>query len=52
VLDGTFEKRPNKDIYGQVYVLVAVYSDLPERQRSFVCAIAFLPNKTEATYIK
>uniref|UniRef100_A0A914YY94 MULE transposase domain-containing protein n=1 Tax=Panagrolaimus superbus TaxID=310955 RepID=A0A914YY94_9BILA len=48
VFDGTFEKCPAP--FKQVYTIVAVFPDLPERQKSFICGIVFASNKTQSTY--
>uniref|UniRef100_A0A914YSW2 MULE transposase domain-containing protein n=1 Tax=Panagrolaimus superbus TaxID=310955 RepID=A0A914YSW2_9BILA len=46
--DGTFEKRPPG--FAQVYTIVAVFCDYPERQKSFFCGTVFVKEKDTVAY--
>uniref|UniRef100_A0AC34GG89 MULE transposase domain-containing protein n=1 Tax=Panagrolaimus sp. ES5 TaxID=591445 RepID=A0AC34GG89_9BILA len=48
--DGTYEKCPPE--FEQVYTIVAVFADYPERQKSFTAGIVFVKEKDTASYAR
>ena len=48
--DGTFQKCPGG--FNQVYTIVAVFCDYPERQKSFVTGIVFVKARDTVAYEK